>query len=177
MYISRTRLYTPRHESPSDHNVYLFPKDRQQNAFSNSSFKQANSYLPTYQIQIEKRKDLVLQQGWKKIFSVTSDFEGKVLRQHRNNNKAKKPTVWKDVVIFPAAVAQTPALTIHSDLFTTVQHLLPVLKFLTATTNVIPWLTKEVTTRQHLGKYGAGCSLNLTLCSQKPAESLPLAKV
>lgn len=59
-------IYTPCHKSPSDHNVYLFPKDRQQNAFSNASFKQANSYLPSYQIQREKGKDLVLQQGWKK---------------------------------------------------------------------------------------------------------------
>lgn len=59
----------------------------------------------------------------------------------------------KDAAIFSAAVAQTPARTIHSDLLSNVQHLLSVLKFLTATTSVIPWHTKEVTTGQHLGKY------------------------
>lgn len=84
--------------------------------------------------------------------------------------------VWEDVVIFPAVVAQTPALTIHSDPVTTEQYLLPVLKFLSAITNVIPWHTEEVTTYQHSGKYRAGCSLNLTPGQQNTAESLPLAK-
>lgn len=69
----------------------------------------------------------MLQQGWKKpIFPSKSDFEGKVLRQHRDGSKTKKPSVWKDVVIFRVVVAETPALTIHSNPFTTVHYLVPV---------------------------------------------------
>lgn len=171
MYISRTRLHTPCHKSPTDHNIYLFPKDRQKSAFSNSSFKQANSYLPSYWIQREKSKNLLLQQSWEKILLQRNIWFWK--EKFWGNTRTAEKMLWCSLQVG----VQTPALTIHSDPFTTVQYLLPVLKFLTAITNAVLWYTKEVTTYQHLGKYGAGCSLNPTLGQQKTAESLPLAEV